>query len=350
VKHERKISNSGDALCSLLCNLCGSKDVEEIGRLDRKRQPLRSVICKRCGLIWTDPRPLEDEIVNFYTEDYRLEYKGCYQPDLQHVYRAGRGAVDRYRQIRKLLDRHMTVLDVGSGAGEFVYVMRRLGFDARGVEPNRGYALFARDKLGLPIEIGVAQEVELPVASFDLVTMHHIVEHLTDPSSILSRARSWLRDSGWLVIEVPNVEATCQAPLSRFHAAHLYNFNPQTLEAMGEKAGFSVYQTSLSADGGVVMTIFRKTAITSQPAREIPGNYERIRGTLKRHTNFAHYLSGHPYARPLEKVRRHLEEKRAVKNFQTARDILDALASGIPATEGPGNAARSTERVAAEIK
>ncbi|MDQ3818303.1 MAG: class I SAM-dependent methyltransferase [Acidobacteriota bacterium] len=340
-------SDSIDASCSVPCNLCGSKDVAQIARLDRKRRPLRTVICKRCGLVWTDPRPVEEEIVNFYAEDYRLEYKGTYKPRLQHIYRAGRGALERYGQIKELLDPKMSVLDVGSGGGEFVYVMRRLGFDARGIEPNRGYALYAREELGLPIEIGVAQQQEFPAASFDLVTMNHILEHLTDPLSILSRVRGWLREQGWLVIEVPNVEATCQAPLSRFHTAHLYNFNRRTLETMGLKAGFNVYRTSLSSDGGVVMTIFRKAASTPNLSGEIPSNYERISETLKRHTLLGHYFSSHPYKRPLEKMRRHLEERRAIRNFQSGRDILDALAAGVTASEGGRSNLSSAKRVSA---
>ncbi|MDT4898290.1 MAG: hypothetical protein QOH25_3367 [Acidobacteriota bacterium] len=338
------------ASCSVPCNLCGSVEVEEIGQLDRDRKPLRTVICKRCGLVWTDPRPREEEIVNFYTEDYRLEYKGAYEPRLKHVYRAGRGAIDRYQRIKDLLQGEQNILDIGAGGGEFVYVMRRLGFDARGIEPNRGYATYAKEVLGLPIEIGVAQQAEFPADSLAVVTMHHIVEHLSDPLTILSRVRGWLRDEGWLVIEVPNVEAVCQAPLSRFHAAHLYNFNQRTLETSGEKAGFIVHQTTLSADGGVITTIFRKAANAAQLTGEIPGNYERIRAILNSHTRLGHYLSPHPYIRPLRKLRQHLEETRAIKNFQDGREVLDSLVAGIARTEDGGNDKRSTEVVTAKTK
>jgi 2-polyprenyl-3-methyl-5-hydroxy-6-metoxy-1,4-benzoquinol methylase len=336
--------------CSVPCNLCGSTQVEEIGQLDRNRQPLRTIICQRCGLVWTDPRPREEEIVDFYTEDYRLEYKGAYEPRLKHVYRAGRGAIDRYQRIKELLKGEQNILDIGAGGGEFVYVMRRLGFNARGIEPNRGYATYAKEVLGLPIEIGVAQRAEFLAESLAIVTMHHIVEHLADPLTILSRVRDWLSDEGWLIIEVPNVEATCQAPLSRFHAAHLYNFNQRTLETIGLKAGFNVHQTTLSADGGVITTIFRKAATPAQITGEIPGNYERIRDILKQHTALGHYLSPHPYIRPLRKLRQHLEETRAIKNFQNGRDVLDSLVARIAQTEDGRSGGHSTEVVAAKTK
>jgi 2-polyprenyl-3-methyl-5-hydroxy-6-metoxy-1,4-benzoquinol methylase len=344
------MSDSLSSSCSVPCNLCGSTEVEEIGQLDRNRKPLRTVICRRCGLVWTDPRPREEEIVSFYTEDYRLEYKGAYEPRLKHVYRAGRGAIDRYQRIKELLDGEQNILDIGAGGGEFVYVMRRLGFDARGIEPNRGYATYAKEVLGLPIEIGVAQQAEFPAESLSVITMHHIVEHLADPLTILSRVRSWLRDEGWLVIEVPNVEAVCQAPLSRFHSAHLYNFNQRTLEMMGQKAGFTVHQTTLSTDGGVITTIFRKAATPAKLTGEIPGNCERIKAILNSHTTLGHYLSPHPYIRPLRKLRQHLEETRAIKHSHDGREVLDSLVAGIARTEGGGNGRRTTEVVTAKTK
>jgi len=128
--------------------------------------------------------------------------------------------------------------------------------------------------------------------------------------------------------------------LSRFHAAHLYNFNQRTLETMGEKAGFTVHQTTLSSDGGVMDTIFRKVANAAQLTGEIPGNYERIQANLNSHTRLGHYLSPHPYIRPLSKLRQHLEETRAIKNFQDGRDVLDSLVAGIARTEGGGNGRR----------
>ena len=87
-------------------------------------------------------------------------------------------------------------------------------------------------------------------ASFDVVTMYHALEHVEDPSAILSRLRGWMAESGVLLIEVPNVEAVCIAPAHRFHFAHFYNFNRDALEALGRKAGFEPVETTTSPDGG----------------------------------------------------------------------------------------------------
>jgi transcription elongation factor Elf1 len=56
------------------CLLCGPTMVEVRSLKDRKGDSLRTVICVSCGLIWSDPRPDESELKNFYSQDYRLDY------------------------------------------------------------------------------------------------------------------------------------------------------------------------------------------------------------------------------------------------------------------------------------
>jgi 2-polyprenyl-3-methyl-5-hydroxy-6-metoxy-1,4-benzoquinol methylase len=157
--------------------------------------------------VWSNPRPSADEIRRYYSSEYRLDYKGRSTPSLRHVARSGRGALNRYRALAPTLKRGDRILDAGSGGGEVVYVLRRLGFDASEIEPDAEYAQHARLTLGVPIETGFVQDLSYPARSFDVVTMYHALEHVEDPVAILKRLRSWIVDGGVLVVEVPNVEA-----------------------------------------------------------------------------------------------------------------------------------------------
>jgi len=310
---------------SIACNLCGSPDSEEICRADRDGNYLRTVVCKHCGLVYSDPRPNEEEVKNFYKKDYRVQYKGTYTPQLKHVYRAGKIAEQRYLFLKDVVKTDSAILDVGASSGEFVYLMRGLGFEARGIEPNEGYGLYAKNELGLPIEIGVMQQFDLPENSIDIVTMHHVFEHLDDPFLILERLHKVLRDEGFLVIEVPNVEATCFAPIHRFHTAHLFNFNRETLEAIGRKAGFAVYKTVISKDGGVITTMFQKAKETEKISGELSGNYEKIVKIIKNHTPLSHYLTPNPYVRPIKKLQMYAGETSAIKNSLDGKAVLDEI-------------------------
>jgi 2-polyprenyl-3-methyl-5-hydroxy-6-metoxy-1,4-benzoquinol methylase len=313
---------------SIPCNLCASTDTEEISLVDRDNQYLRSVICRKCGLSWTDPRQNEEEIQKYYSKDYRIAYKGTYIPRLKHVYRAGRIADHRYGFIKDLIKPNDKVLDVGAGGGEFVFRLRKAGFDAEGIEPNEGYGTYAKETLELPIRIGFVQQFELPDDHYDLITLHHVFEHLDDPAKILNKLRKALKMKGFLVIDVPNIEGTCFAPIHRFHKAHLYNFNQENLERMGIKGGFSVYKTVISDDGGVITTIFQKDETEGGLSGEIPGNYERVAKIVRGHSTGTHYLTTSPYVRPIQKLQKSLSERRAVWDCKTGREVLERMFGG----------------------
>ncbi len=315
--------------CSVACNLCGGDIVEEIGMMDRTGEYLRSVICKSCGLSWSDPRPNEDEIRKYYSKDYRISYKGTYTPTFKHVYRAGKVALDRYAFAKTILKENDVVLDVGAGGGEFVYLMDKLGYDVNGIEPNEGYGTFARDTFGLSIQIGFIQQADLQNSSYNVVTMHHVLEHLDDPFAVLQKLHRAIREEGFLIIEVPNIEAVCSGPKSRFHSAHLYNFNRQNLETMGRRAGFLIYKTAISQDGGVITTIFQKSEKSGAVECEIPENFRRISTIVRRHAKFSHYLSPNPYVRPIRKLQRYFDESRAIDNCNNAEEILLKLCAKV---------------------
>ena len=295
---------------------------------DREGRPLRTTICRACGLVWTNPRPGEEDVRRYYSREYRIKYKGHATPSLRHIARSGRGALNRYRALAPYIKAGDRILDAGAGGGEVVYVLRALGFDAAGLEPDEQYARHARETLGVPVATGFVQDASFGASSFDAVTMYHALEHVEDPSAILSRLRSWITDRGVLFIEVPNVEAVCIAPAHRFHFAHFFNFNRETLEALGRRAGFEPLQTTTSPDGGNLISVFRAANPQRGPS-QIEGldsaNYARIASIVRRHTSLTYYCSSWPYAGPPNRLRTHLADRRAARGCETPKEVLDKL-------------------------
>ncbi|MDR1296373.1 MAG: class I SAM-dependent methyltransferase [Deltaproteobacteria bacterium] len=237
------------------CNLCGGDAVTVLSETDRRGRSLRTVICSKCGLVYTDPLPFD--VMQYYSAEYRLDYKGAYIPKPKHVYRAGMTALDRFRKLGQgFLTSGASLLDIGSGGGEFVYLCRSLGLKAAGVEPNQGYAEYSKKELNLDIIIGRADQ-DLPQENLDAVTIWHVLEHIDDPLAVLAKLKKIIKPKGHLVIEVPNIEAVCQAPGSTFHAAHIFSFSPKTLEALAFKAGYEKVSLSVSSDGGNILLVCR---------------------------------------------------------------------------------------------
>ena len=323
---------TGDRVeCSIPCNLCGSTDASLLSRRSRSGKPLRTVICRQCGLAWSDPRPHDPR--EFYAERYRVDYKGACAPKPKHVLRAGKTALSRFAKIRDRLAGVRTILDVGTGGGEFAYLLRSLGYDLKGVEPNRGYADYSVAEYGLDVRVGFVEQCDFAANAFDLITIWHVLEHTENPGGVLAKLLGWLRPGGVLVVEVPSIEATCQSPKSTFHEAHLYHFNVASLRRLAERTGFAEAAHVISEDGGnLTMYLHKRPARAGDAAAlAIPGNCKRVAAIVRAHTPLRHYLGAAPYVRTARRLARIISEKREGAGFDHGKAILDRLYSHLTA-------------------
>lgn len=310
------------------CPLCGSARHEPVGDRDRDGRPLRNVLCNDCGLVFVDPPPSRTDLDAWYQHAYRIDYKGVVEPRPHHVLRAGRVALDRLSRIGHLLTSRPRTLDVGSGGGEMLYMLTHAaGASAQGLEPNEGYARHARDRLGLPVRQGFVERGNGIEGGFELITIYHVLEHLAEPAAVARTLHDWLVPGGHLVVEVPCVEATCQAPSNTFHKAHLATWGLPTLSRLGLQAGLTPVSTWTSADGGNIQIIFRREGpqLTEQPAAGTQGYAGRVREVLRSHTPVGHYLSGRPYTRLMSRLRQRIDERRILGEETDPRAILDRL-------------------------
>ncbi len=279
----------------IACNLCGSRRATVLSGRSRSGAALRTVCCTQCGLVWSDPRP--HDVRHFYETEYRLAYKDTFEPRPKHVLRAGRVALSRLERIEHLLRPGMRILDIGAGGGEFAYLLASQGHQVRGIEPNRGYAAYARKEYGLEIIDGFVGDVPLEPARWDLITVWHVLEHTEDPGAVLAQLRRALAPDGVLVVEVPNVEATCQSPRSSFHEAHLYNFNQESLHALAAREALEPCGGGLSPDGGNLTAIFRAAPAAAPSVSSLPGNHDRVSAIVRQHTLWRYLLSPSTWAR-----------------------------------------------------
>lgn len=100
-----------------------------------------------------------------------------------------------------------SILDVGTGTGSNLRMLRELGFDrVLGLDRSREAARFCADKGLGPVELGDVQALPFPDRHFDLVLATDIIEHVDDDLLALRELRRVLKPRGHLLLTVPAFE------------------------------------------------------------------------------------------------------------------------------------------------
>lgn len=306
------------------CRLCGTASRRLVADRGRGGAPLETVLCTGCGLVSHAEIPDDAEVSDFYATRYRLEYKGGFSPKRKHALRALRGAMARARRLAPLLPAHARVLDIGASSGEFTFVMREAGFTATGLEPNWGYAEFARREYAVDISQGGWDAPEFPREALHLVTMNHVMEHLTDPWAAMRRIHAALAPEGLLFIEVPNLAGIRKQLANTFHAAHIWNFTPQTLIAAAWQAGFTPRAGENLTHTSIT---FRKRMPGDQPpAGADTAHAEALwRQMTQQQSRGAYLLSAAPLTRRWQRLVRNIGEHVTTRRYATIRAMAEAL-------------------------
>jgi SAM-dependent methyltransferase len=258
------------------CNACGGRDLEPLRHQPglriaaeglEARFDVRSVLCRRCGLVFTSPQPDPELLARFYARQHRELFAN---PDPASGALRIPGQGSRRDQLAWLAARlgdlrGLRVLEVGCYEGYLLSLLAGRGARCVGVEPCEAAAELGRSRFGVDIRTGMLDQLELGAASFDLAILSHVAEHLADPLAALARCHALLRPGGRLFVEVPNVLAPrARHVVDFFTFDHLFNFSPRTLTRLGARAGFE----ALEVDADFPFPAFRwlARAVDARPA------------------------------------------------------------------------------------
>jgi SAM-dependent methyltransferase len=140
-------------------------------------------------------------------------------------------------------DLNSRIVDIGCGWGQFLWWLHTRGYQSiEGVDLG-AEQVQACQSLGLTAtQVTDSTEYLLGrAAQFDLITMHHIIEHLEVPQALqLLRAAYYaLRPGGRIIVQTPNMNAT-SASFSRYiELTHVTGYTDCSLDEALLLAGFT---------------------------------------------------------------------------------------------------------------
>lgn len=206
--------------------------------------------CETCGFKHIVPIPTQEELGSYY----QTEFVGK-RPQLIDKLKEDSewwkiDYAEKYDFFEKYFsDKDRRLLDVGCGLGYFLREGKDRGWDVAGIEPSEQSV---RHACGFGLEVlnaTVYDEEVKHLGEFNVVHMHEVLEHLSDPLEALTTCYELLVPGGLLCLIVPNDYNILQnmlrdkmgfKPWWVSPPEHINYFDVTSLQRLVETRGFEI--------------------------------------------------------------------------------------------------------------
>ncbi|RAK63267.1 methyltransferase [Hymenobacter edaphi] len=219
------------------CPICGNSEFRPkmvVEDYSVSHESFAITQCTACSLLLTNPRPDEASLGRYYESPAYISHTDTHQGLINQVYKVARKFTVRQKValLAREAPRRGRVLDYGCGTGYFLHAAKEAGWQIAGFEPNDSARRLAEQNTAQPIAHGELSQ--FAPASFDVITLWHVLEHILDLNATLEQLVTLLKPDGILVIAVPNAESPDAQYYREQWAAydvprHLYHFTAKTV-------------------------------------------------------------------------------------------------------------------------
>ncbi len=250
------------------CDFCGSDKNSPIltGKdylFNNIQGEFNIVKCENCKLSFSNPRLRNDQLKEYYnnTDDfgspiekmdlinqktnvYNKDFLGNYfnypYGNKNLLYKLVHYPL--YLRIRKKLKKTLVIpnfirngkiLEIGCSYGNYLFQLKKLGWDVKGIELTKNAVDHGKNKLNLDISNISIQDYKSG-EKFDIIYLRMVLEHVESPKLVLKKCYSLLKPNGKLVLILPDISGL-EVRIYKNYAYtltlpyHLYHFNPITI-------------------------------------------------------------------------------------------------------------------------
>jgi ubiquinone/menaquinone biosynthesis C-methylase UbiE len=193
--------------------------------------------CAGCSARFTQDIPGEDGISEYYKSADYISHSNTSRGLVNKLYHAVRSYT--LQSKRKLIEKKSVkgkLLDVGAGTGAFAATMQKAGWNVTALEPDATAREHAQKDFGISLS-PLENLFSLPAASFQVITLWHVLEHVHQLHQYLDTFYQLLTEGGTLIIAVPNYTSYDAKIYGPHWAAydvprHLYHLSPASMQTL----------------------------------------------------------------------------------------------------------------------
>jgi 2-polyprenyl-3-methyl-5-hydroxy-6-metoxy-1,4-benzoquinol methylase len=190
------------------CTYCKSEDCKEI---DRKYLVTKLMECQNCHLYFRYPVDKKEENADFYQTEYQeSDELTTHLPDpslLEKIkmdrFTYGNKNADRFLNLFARLfpdEKSLRIIDYGSSWGYTSYQFKQAGHQVQGYEISKPRANYGIKNL----EVDICLDEKMLRKENHIFFSYHVIEHHPDIASMVSLAKSLLKDGGYFIAFSPN--------------------------------------------------------------------------------------------------------------------------------------------------
>ena len=198
--------------------------------------------CIQCGQLRTYPEPSPEALEIEYSQ-LNEKYSTGFMEDEQRQKLWGRFSNGILDEISPFSNNNGKLLDVGCQFGELLFLAKKLGYEADGLEINQGNVDYVRSQ-GFKVYPTILEEANIPDNYYDVIVASQVLEHVPTPKQFLEEISRILRPNGILFIGVPCFESVIPLHLKRSEwyallpEEHIWQFGTESLTSLLKKTSF----------------------------------------------------------------------------------------------------------------
>ena len=192
-------------------------------------------------LLYTDNLP--SDLSKYYESDAYISHTDSKKTIIDKLYQIVKNYTlkKKLRLINSFNTEQKNLLDIGSGTGDFLNTAKKNNWQVRGVEPSKAARDLAAEK-GIQLEENI---YNFSSEKFDVITLWHVLEHITDLDEYITQIKKLLSPKGILIIAVPNFKSYDAKHYKQFWAAydvprHVWHFSQKSISLIFKEFNFKL--------------------------------------------------------------------------------------------------------------